>query len=279
MIADGPRNEQERALCEESRAIVTNGIDWPCETSFNFSKDNLGVRWRIHTGIDWVFQQAGEAIILEDDCLADPTFFRFCGELLARYRDDSRVMHISGNCYVQRPSTPSYYLSRFALIWGWATWKRAWSLYDGNLKQWDDPQKRGEFLRTFKTGAERRFWTDALNGVQAGTLLTWDYQWLFTILLNRGLCINPTRNLVKNIGFGADASHTFESTDWLDRLQLQSVTFPLSHPETLSVDDAADNIVARLHFKYRPPWKLAIRQIIDRLLGKQAFPKIQSLFQ
>ena len=147
LIADGWRNEAERVKCEAVRAYVENAIDWPCELNKNYSDANLGCKNRIASGISWVFEQEEEAIILEDDCVPDPTFFRFCDELLERYRTEPRVMQITGG-FIQHNNPrfnaeeKSYYFSQFAEISGFATWRRAWKLFDVNLTEW--PKARAE---------------------------------------------------------------------------------------------------------------------------------------
>jgi len=139
VVADGPRPERsgEAEKCAAARAVIDR-VDWECEVLRNYAEVNLGCRQRPPTGISWVFEQVAEAIILKDDCVPHPTFFRFCEELLEKYREDERVMHISGSNfqpgYTRGPF--SYYFSRFNPIWGWASWRRAWQHYDLNMKLW-----------------------------------------------------------------------------------------------------------------------------------------------
>ncbi len=126
IIADGPREDRpgEAERCASARAIVDR-VDWNCEVQKNYSDVNLGCGARPATGISWVFDQVEEAIILEDDCIAHPTFFRFCDELLEKYRDDERIMHIAGNNFQfgnQRTSF-SYFFSHHNICWGWASWR------------------------------------------------------------------------------------------------------------------------------------------------------------
>lgn len=279
LIADGPRNDEERVLCEQARAIV-EGVDWPCEVMKNYAESNLGLRRRLASGLSWVFEQAEEAIILEDDCLPHPTFFRFCAELLERYRDEPRVMHIGGNYYVRRPSSmESFYFTRFPHVWGWATWRRAWQYYDEPLDHWTDPKVRSKFLRAIPTHAERRFWTGTLDAVQQGHINTWDYQWTFSVILNDGLCINPTRNLVRNLGFGADASHTLNKDDPLAQLVAQEMTFPLIAPKEMKSDAKADRQVVHLHFSITPSWKVRVVRIAVAVIGRTNYTRLRRLFR
>ena len=139
VVADGPRpsRPEEAQLCEATRKVVSTP-DWPCELLVNFADENLGNRRRLSSGLNWVFEQCDQAIILEDDCLPSASFFPFCSEMLNRYRDDARIMHISGDNFQDghRSGTGSYYFSRYSLSWGWASWRRAWRHYDVALSMW-----------------------------------------------------------------------------------------------------------------------------------------------
>ncbi|MGC1799486.1 MAG: hypothetical protein WA701_03795, partial [Solirubrobacterales bacterium] len=155
VVADGPRADRpgEAGRCREARAVV-EAVDWPCELMTDYSEVNLGCGKRISSGLDWVFDSVEEAIVLEDDCLPHPSFFRFCEELLKRYRAEERVVHVSGDNFQSagraggavgrllrlagRSWSPSYYFSRYAHVWGWASWRRAWSDYDFEMTAWRD---------------------------------------------------------------------------------------------------------------------------------------------
>jgi hypothetical protein len=134
VIADGarPDKEGEAEKCQQTRAIIDQ-VDWDCEVLRCFSERNLGCGVRISTGLQWVFEHVEEAIILEDDCLPHPTFFTFCSEMLDRYRDESRVMSVSGCLFARSPSPESYYFSHYLSCCGWATWRRAWQCFDFNM--------------------------------------------------------------------------------------------------------------------------------------------------
>lgn len=143
VVADGPRFAEEEEKCQKARAAVIDKINWECEVLTNFSDRNQGCKYRVSSGLDWVFSEVEEAIILEDDCLPAPSFFRFCETLLARYRDDERVMTISGDNFQLGNSRTeySYYFSKYTHIWGWASWRRAWQHYDVDMKSWTDDKK------------------------------------------------------------------------------------------------------------------------------------------
>lgn len=261
LVADGPRNDAENLVCRATRAIVEN-IDWACEVKQDFSETNLGVRNRIISGLDWVFEQEEHAIILEDDCLPHPSFFRYCEELLSYYNDDQRVMHISGDNFLQgrQASAESYYFSKYAHIWGWATWRRAWSLYH----TWDTYSPELDF-RIFKTRSEREMWAGLLAEMRSQRMsYTWDYQWALVCITYKALCIMPKSNLVSNIGFGQDATHT-KQVSWYANLPLASIEFPLMHPPKKQWNIKADQITAKYFFNATD-----FRSVVKSLLFRAA---------
>lgn len=251
IIADGPRlnrpNEPENVAA--TRAIVGQ-VDWQCEVQKNYSDINLGCKRRVSSGLDWVFQTVEEAIILEDDCLPHPTFFRFCEELLEMYRDDERVMHINGDNFKfsRKCNGFSYYFSRYAHVWGWASWRRAWQHYDVRMRQWVSVEDHEVFLRDFANPAEKRFWKAKWNEVCMGKVDTWDFQWMFACMIRKSLSIVPNVNLVSNIGFGSASTHT-SSTSVLANIPAVAMGFPLVSPKLFAQDIDADENVGDLFFR------------------------------
>ena len=227
-------------------------VDWPCNVQRNFSETNLGAAKRISSGLDWAFTLVGEAIILEDDCLPDPTFFPFCAELLDRYRDHAGIAQIAG-CSFQPPpgpERPSYFFSRYTHGWGWATWRRAWRLYDHEMTGWRT-ERGGQWLgNVIENEVERAVWARCFDETLAGAVDAWDYRWTLAVWRHGMTSILSYRNLISNIGFGADATHTRRASPWA-ALPLSAMPFPLVHPESLARDAAADERTSRLVF--RPP--------------------------
>ena len=247
VIADGPRldHPDDRALCTQARQI-TERVDWPCDVLRNYSAGNLGCGRRVASGLDWVFAQAEAAVILEDDTLPSASFFPFCQELLQRYRNDERVMYITGRNNLGRWShgTASYFLSRQGSVWGWATWRRAWSLYDFRLEKFSDWDVEGILCRNFpdREFAARHGWR--FRQCVGRELGTWDVQWGMVNMLYGGLCIVPTLNLVTNLGCHLEATHTRNPEDVRARVPTFSLPFPLVHlPGAL--EDHVDNRFVR----------------------------------
>lgn len=232
VVADGPRTREEATLCQEARAIIEN-IDWDCEVFRNYSSINMGCRDRVSSGLTWAFEQVEEAIILEDDCLPDSSFFRYCEELLKRYRFDTRIMQIGGNNSLCAPLNDpfSYYFSGLVHIWGWATWRRAWSLFDVNISTWPSVQENyPSVLDIFENSEEIQKRIQIFDSVFDRTTNAWGYSWLFSVLTQHGLTILPTVNLVSNIGFREDAVHTTDSSSLKSNLPVKAISFPLKHP-------------------------------------------------
>jgi hypothetical protein len=249
VIADGPRVDRlgEAEKCAASRAIIDR-VDWECEVLTNYSDTNLGCKRRVSSGIDWVFSQVEEAIILEDDCLPTPSFFQFCQTLLEKYRYDDRISMIGGTNYQQEHSRTSYsyYFSKYAHIWGWATWRRAWENYDVDIQTWPEC-KRDDLLRSaFHDAYEQKFWSDEFDQVHAGKIDTWDYQWVYTCLSQNRLSIVPDHNLISNIGFGEDATHTFGESPW-SNLPTHD-TWEINHPPFIIRNYEADLYTFNEHY-------------------------------
>jgi hypothetical protein len=242
LIADAPRSSQEAKLCEEAQSTAT-AVDWECEVLKNFSDEHLGCKLRMSSGLDWVFEQCEEAIILEDDTLPNESFFQFCGELLERFRHDERVMLISGdNFQTQSKRLPesSYYFSIYNHIWGWASWRRAWRFYDVEMELWKK-LKQTKWLEGFSIGSNfAQYWRNRFEEVSSGLVDTWDYQWTFACWVQHGLSILPTVNLISNLGIDVDSTHPAGRNGHLANLPTQELTFPLRHPTEMVQNYEAD---------------------------------------
>lgn len=236
LTADGPRPGKagEAEACQQVREIVTR-VDWPCEVSTNFAESNLGCGERMISGLNWVFSLVEEAIILEDDCLPEASFFPFCQELLEKYRGDDRIAYISGCNLIEKylHTSYSYYFSQIGGIWGWATWRSEWQRYDRHLTDW--PKLRDEKILSeiFDEPKAVAYWTQIFDAMYENRgPNTWDYQWLFTCLKNNSLTAVPMVNLISNIGFGQGATHTTKE-DTRFMLPAAAMEFPLKHPSSL----------------------------------------------
>lgn len=202
--ADGPRENKpgEVEKCLAARDFVLKGIDWDCEIFTNFRDRNLGCKLAVSSGIDWFFENVEEGIILEDDTLPHPTFFRFCEKLLERYWDDKRIMMITGTNYFieMKHIEESYFFSKHFSIWGWATWRRTWKLYDMKMALWEKFKQEGHLKYLTNKWYIQKHFKDTFDLILYNKMDTWDIQWVFCCLFNSGLSIVPKTNLVSNIG-------------------------------------------------------------------------------
>jgi hypothetical protein len=242
VLADGPRSPDEAELCARTRA-VTERVDWDCDVKADFAEVNLGCRQRCASGFDWVFSQVDAAIFLDDDCVPDPTFFRFCEVMLEHYRDDTRVMMITGSNYLGswKADSQSYHFSYFGSPWGWASWKRAWKFYDVTMKSWGDEESKSR-IRDVLAEEEcfafqaRRF--DALYA-NPGDRHSWDLPWSFARLMQSGLTVVPAVNLISNRGCLGDGN-ALPPTHPIANLPTAPISFPIRFQASVSVDRLYD---------------------------------------
>jgi hypothetical protein len=265
-----PGRPGERERVEDVRRQVLARIDWPCEIHTRFLDDNLGAIRAVAGAVGWFFEQVEAGIILEDDCLPDPSFFQFCDELLDKYRDDPRVMSICGNQHLRGRKMgggASYWFSTLSSEWGWATWRRSWALYDFEMRRWPEfrPRRRWLYDRCGRDLFIACRVHMMLDRIHAGDIRTWDWQFLFAHLAHDGLCIWPAENLVSNIGFGtADAVNCNNPEAGLANTPPVPMAFPLRHPAEIRPDLAA--VVAEHRFSYgdsagMPPFLFVLRYL------------------
>lgn len=245
VAADGPRSSRagESERCEAVRRIATN-VDWPCDVRMLFRETNLGCKMGVSGGINWFFEHEDQGIILEDDCLPHPDFFRFCEELLDRYANDARVSVITGNNFQdgRRRGDAAYYFSKYNHCWGWATWRRAWKHYQGDLPFWPHWRHSADWLRLTPDKVERRYWAKIFERVRAGEIDSWAYPWTGSVWHHGGFTATPNVNLVKNIGFGPDSTHTASADSPQANIETGTLG-ELSHPEVVGHHHEADRYV------------------------------------
>jgi len=255
IVADGPRTAEEAALCQTTRQIIQQ-VDWECELLTDLAEQNLGCKRRMLSGLNWVFAQCTEAIVLEDDCLPHPSFFGFCQELLERYRNEPRVFAISGNNFLppamQERMRESYYFSHSPLTWGWAAWRRTWQLFDFEIRRWPELRETDWLARRLAHPLFKPYWEKIFDETYRGETNAWDYQLTFAGWLQESLSIVPRVNLVSNIGFGTEATHTFDSHSHLANMPTAELRLPLKHPRRIERNRQADELTFRCNFLCQP---------------------------
>lgn len=241
VAVDGPRKDRPEDVrkCEAVRSVAAD-VDWPCEVRTLFRESNLGCRLGVAGAIEWFFANEEEGIILEDDCLPSPSFFEYCATMLHRFSDDYRVMMVTGYNAQDTWGTDEqdYFFSHLGGIWGWATWRRAWRLFDMEMRYLDEALRRGSLVGLLgpKAGHLRE---EQFRAVRRDRVDTWDYQWGLARHINSGLSVVPTKNLVENIGFGADATHTKQAPSSVTSRR-HELTFPLTENRIVVADRAYD---------------------------------------
>jgi hypothetical protein len=215
---------------------------WECDLRLNLAPANLGFNRRISSGLEWAFDQFEEAIVLEDDCLPDSTFFPFCAEMLERYRDDDEIMMVTGDNFQfgRRRGDASYYFSHGVGTWGWAGWRRSFRHFDREMRAW--PAERGlEMLeRVWSVPSVVDYWRSRFDEAHRAEVDAWDYQWAFAMWRRGGLQVVPNVNLISYIGCLADSAHTSDLQAPYCGLPTSPMRFPLVHPSCVERDLAAD---------------------------------------
>jgi hypothetical protein len=257
VIADGPRPDREHdaELCHATRDQIR--VDWPCELHLDYCDRNLGCQQRIHSGLSRAFERYDRAIILEDDCLPALSLFTFCEAMLDRYANDEAVMHINGSNFVEPQRFKySYGFTQYSTPWGWATWRRAWSHMDLQMKQFlEDPdfyKKQLKISRRAFTKLIRR-----LEKVRSKTVDSWAYPWLAANIAANGRALTPKQNLISNIGFDARSTHTKNSNSFFANRDTGEFNVEQSsHPISIEIDRQLNREVFGIFFggKYRKKW-------------------------
>ncbi len=282
IAADGPRNEQEKDLCEETRKAAME-INWPCDVKTLFQEKNLGCRHGPITAINWFFSQEPEGIILEDDLVPVPSFFRFCAAMLDRYRQDPRIGMISGICPwdVQTDKGVSYHFSTVPKMLGWATWGERWQKYydqsgDRYRGQFTVIKKQRPLINKYSEWWWRNLEITINHGLDA-----WDFQWDLSLFANNLLVVRPKFNLVKYNGTGDDATHSFSIP--LAYTKTKDLTEHLAHPPAVIWDKKAD-ILFETHlaggncFKRAARFPMRVINYIGRRIGIVPQPKISDSY-
>jgi hypothetical protein len=280
VAADGPRDgiKEDIHKIAKVREITTN-IDWPCELKTFFRDKNLGCKKAVSESINWFFIHEKQGIILEDDCLPHFSFFSFCETLLDRHANDAEVFAITGNNFQNNVwhGEASYYYSKYMMCWGWATWRRSWSHYQLDIPFWPEWSKSKAWLEHTPDKIERKYWEGKFEKMLLNKIDTWDYSWVASAWYNGGLTATPNVNLVSNIGFGKDATHTISKNDKFSRLPVKNIR-DLRHPKSIHRNVEADNWTFNHHYggknlRFPFSWLIFPKRVSKYLISKVR-PKI-----
>lgn len=266
VIADGPRkkNNEDKKKCTSARAII-NDINWDCKVYKKYSNSNLGCKKNISLGLTWCFKKVDEAIILEDDVLPSPDFFKFCSLMLKKYKNNPSIGIISGSSFVQpKDNHYSYYFSAYVNVWGWATWAHVWRKYDINMKNWQKVKENNNYREIVFSEDEYKFFISSMDKIYRKKLDSWCYVLVYMLWNNKYLNIISNENLICNIGFGKDATHT-KSDFTFSRMETSNMKFPLKHPEVIQRNfeyDFQDAIIRKPKNIIRRLFNFVVAQIM-----------------
>ncbi len=279
---DGPKNDIDIELVNQCKDIIKM-VDWECEVKTLFRTKNLGCKKAVSEAITWFFEHEDKGIILEDDCLPDPTFFNYCDELLKYYEDDLSVGHISGSNFVDiyNPAE-SYYFSNYSYVWGWATWRRAWKLYSSNIEEIQPLLTNKLPVQNHLSIRENIYWKERILKTYFNKIDTWDYQWLYCMWKYNLKSIVPTQNMISNIGFDERATHTFRLIDGLSNKTRLGIKFIL-HPQNGKINFTLDrksfsnifkqNIILQFYLAYKKLVYIWISKLKIYIQEQQKAPK------
>lgn len=279
VAADGPRKNKrgEYKKCMKVREIIKY-VDWECEVKTLFRDENLGCGKAVSGAIDWFFENEEDGIILEDDCLPNKSFFYYCEELLNHYKDNEQIMNIGSSHWKDNKYTDySYYFSSIARCGGaFATWRRAWKYFDYTLKRYDYKDIERKIDLIYKDKNMQHYWkSTSLGMINYNGNEIWDYQWTISIIANEGLCIDPNKNLSSNIGYGKDATHTFNSDDIRANLPTYSIE-KITHPPKIERNMEIDEKILHEWFRVKYLEELIpeverLNYIINKIIDKIAW--------
>ncbi len=256
IACDGPRqdNEEDKKKVKHTREILLKSFEKETSKKYLFSDNNQGCKVGVTNAINWMFKYEKEGIILEDDCIPHLDFFIFCQEMLETYKNDYRIWSITGHNQQRniQVGNGTYYFSKFPRSWGWATWKRSWEKYDRDITDWPQIKTKGILKNKLISRRELKFWEKILDKIYYyNSPNTWDYQWSLSAFLNSGLTIVPNKNLIQNIGFDEDATHTFlgkaDNIIDIDKENSNRI-FPTKHPDYFVINKKADDLVDILEY-------------------------------
>jgi hypothetical protein len=266
IAADGARvdKEGETEKVQAVRDYVMANIDWECDVKTLFREQNLGCKYAVSGAITWFFDQEEQGIILEDDCLPSQSFFWFCEALLEKYNNDDSVYSISGDgrATTNISMVGDYAFTKYALVWGWASWARVWRKYDVEILDWPE-QKKDVINNISRHKDTKRYWRVTLSKLFDRKINTWDYQLSYLLLSNHAHCILPSVNLITNIGFGSEATHTVDINSNCANVPNYEINFPLEHKMAIFDEQQVNDFLDLNVFSKKSLFKKAANKLIS----------------
>ena len=275
---DAPRSnyENDKILCDQAKKI-TEVIDWDCNVKRLYQNKNIGCSLGPQAAFNWFFLHEKEGIILEDDCVPDLSFFNFASQMLEEFRNNKKIISINGsNLGFELKNGDSYFFSRYMNMWGWATWADRANAIDYQLNSWKTEKNHLIYLHIKMRNSFfdfdinwYRYWQHKFDlTVSQKNITWWDWQWIWHQTKYNMLSIIPSVNLVSNIGFNENATHTKETQNPASNLKISTLLFPISHPKKIKSNfDYEENYVKWVWCYYkRLPLSFYVKQTIKKIL-------------
>ncbi len=273
IFSDGPKkNKKDHDLNLECKKIIDK-INWEVKIKKYYLKKNYGCKHAVSIGLDWFFKNEKKGIILEDDCIPSISFFKFCSWGLDKFQNNKKIGSITGNNFLRSKVkiNNSYYFSKYAHCWGWATWKDRWKLYNKNISFWEKWKNSKNFKNLFNLSLEKRYWTKIFNNSYKNKIDSWAYPWNLCLWYNKMLVLTPKFNLVENIGAGKSATHTYIKSDNVN-YKVKLLKKPYKNTELIKINIKADNYVFYNHFRAKNYlWPYRLNYILKLLIFNPGF--------
>jgi len=273
--APNPLKENDTEKVMQVRAMLEKKITWPCHVEKLYRTEHLSAKHSIWTAIKWFFENEEKGIVLEDDVFADKSFYYYCEELLDKYRNDQRIRFINGcNFGYKGLDEKSYGFTRFMNMWGWASWRRSINIVDSDMNAWKDLPDKNKFLEsvieeqspnTKKIFVE--YFRPLFDDITSLKIESWDYPCIFSNFLTNTFCIYPSRNLIKNLGFNNDGTHTNFDSYFISNLSTGTLGLPLNMNPEVKIDKNYEKFVLErwAHLKVRNRLYYSIQYRVYRL--------------
>ncbi|WP_300222895.1 methyltransferase FkbM [uncultured Helicobacter sp.] len=264
------KDDAEKATVLLLRERIKNYIDWECQLNFIIHTEHLKVKDSFSSAINIFFEKEEKGIILEDDIVPNQSFFFFCQEMLEKYKDNSQIFMISGwsaldfHQDIKNTLKEDYFFSQYCHIWGWATWARAWKMYEKEFENFEEDFNQFEF----NSKEEKTTWYKIFKAYNEDKIDTWDHPWTFTIRKHNGFSIYPKNNMIKNIGFNRDDATNTKSWSKYEEMHTYDLPLHLSHPQEIKRNQILDMHNFIITTKETPKWLILINKIYRIIFGK-----------
>jgi hypothetical protein len=254
VVVDGPKPDDEAdARAVQSTRDAVAGIDWDAEVRTRFRPVNVGLRRSVVDAVSWAVGEYGQVAVIEEDVVPGPDFLPYVEHMLERFRDDERIMHISGYNVVPADvvsSTAMNRLTAYPESTAWATWDRAWAHYDDDLT-WLDQRRVREVTEITGSRFATMRWTLNLADARAGRISTWAYRWIASIWSRKALVVSPNVNLVTYVGYEG-GTHTATRAAWTEQPLYDGPRSALFEDGPIVVDPRAEKWTNRVVFRGTP---------------------------